>query len=168
MIAFEIDHVSDINKNQLDFGIYLWIIHADKIPPHIGISYHGNYYSLKISGKDDLDSTAIFKVIELRKIPSLFVKVKEHSLSLEHFWEIKSKYSSIDDEADSCIYPILEMFHVVEEKYLLFELIHFLKKKGDIESIFGLNLPFGYKGIKQYVFDDVLNYLRSLEYAKRT
>ena len=61
MFDFEFDHII---KDEVDLapeqGLFLWVFHADKIPPHIGISLDGCFFSLKSSGVDiDLELSLI-------------------------------------------------------------------------------------------------------------
>ncbi|NBR15845.1 MAG: hypothetical protein EBU01_14895, partial [Crocinitomicaceae bacterium] len=53
MFDFEFKNIQFVNHLETKTGVYLWILHADKIPPHIGISIDGQYFSLKAKGKDE-------------------------------------------------------------------------------------------------------------------
>ena len=69
MSSFEFENVLDLNsESALKEGFFLWIWHADKIPPHIGCSINGVYFSLKVNGKDDKkESNNALLVIQQKK-----------------------------------------------------------------------------------------------------
>ena len=53
MYSFEFDNIiHQFDEVILNKGIYLSVVHANKIPPHIGIVVDGKYFSLKANGKD--------------------------------------------------------------------------------------------------------------------
>ncbi|MFN5846790.1 MAG: hypothetical protein ACK46O_13885, partial [Flavobacteriia bacterium] len=62
------------DENELQKGFFLWILHADKVPPHVGCSIDGNYYSLKVSGKDEgVNVAKVQTVIEKKGILTIVI-----------------------------------------------------------------------------------------------
>ena len=56
-------------KSELTNRLILWVLHADKIPPHIGLSKNDQFYSLKVSGKDEgLPVRNVLQIIEKKNI----------------------------------------------------------------------------------------------------
>ena len=53
MTSYKIEDYQQIEKNKLLKGVFIWVIHTNKIPPHIGISLNGKFYSLNVNGKDN-------------------------------------------------------------------------------------------------------------------
>ena len=59
-----------------DSGMYLVILHANDIPPHIGIIYNEKYFSLTVSGQTlGDDSKVLKKLIHRKQIKTLFIKL---------------------------------------------------------------------------------------------
>ena len=73
MPSYQFSSISDLSDvTILNNGLFLCVLHADKTPPHIGISINGLYYSLKAKGKDiALPVNEVFKVVERKKIATV-------------------------------------------------------------------------------------------------
>ena len=55
---------------------YLWVWHADKIPPHLGLSTQSRYYSLKSNGKDqNVCFEKVIQLIDRKKIKTLAIEL---------------------------------------------------------------------------------------------
>src|SRR5574343_30024 len=78
MYSFEFSSLQSLSQaTLLEKDFFIWIWYADKIPPHIGCSINGFYFSLKVNGKDNgISVSKAFQVIQKKAIPSVFVKVK--------------------------------------------------------------------------------------------
>ena len=67
--------VSDLRTFDLQKAMtsnLLWVLHADKIPPHIGVSVNGLFYSLKANGKDEgVAIEGLLDIVNRRKISTL-------------------------------------------------------------------------------------------------
>lgn len=144
-------------------GIHLWIIHADKIPPHIGFSIDNNYFSLKANGKDNGISTeSILQIIQKKKIGTVFVKLN-CELSFE---EIKSAFDEFERAKDlnsSCLVPIRNVLKAPDSISKLSELLYFLETQNMIYSVFGLHLNNDYKGIKSYTTTEIQQRIEKLK-----
>jgi len=69
------------NQSTLSIGLFLVILHADKIPPHIGILCDGKFYSQKVNGKDfGVKLEHLLKLLLSKSIPTLFYKLKKSLL----------------------------------------------------------------------------------------
>ena len=55
---FRFENLSRLESISETNDVLIWIFHADKIPPHIGISSQGFFFSLKSNGKDFLETPA--------------------------------------------------------------------------------------------------------------
>ena len=165
MYSFEFENINQFNSANLSEGTYLWIWYADKIPPHIGVSIEGDYFSLKYNGKDvGLNYGKALQVIHSRKIPSVFLKVKG-LISKHDVVEIFSSYSSAKVGKATCLTPLVFLFGFPDCNQLS-DLLVCLENKKMIQKIMGINLPKGYKGIPSYGVEEIQNRLRSLEDAK--
>ncbi|MFY9307471.1 MAG: hypothetical protein WAQ28_00330 [Bacteroidia bacterium] len=132
------------NETHLLKGIYIAVIHATRIPPHIGLIIGGKYHSLTVKGQDiNTSIEALVKNSFQRKIPSLFIKIKAHptfseGYLKEHFITNIQQFPKVDIGVATCLSPIKlffnEVFDVrVENINFLFELIPVLYAEGLIE-----------------------------------
>lgn len=131
-------------------GIHLWVIHADKTPPHIGFSIDNHYFSLKANGKDNGISTdSILQIIQKKKIGTVLVKLNSDTT----FQETKLAFEKFDSAKglnSSCLVPIRNVLKAPNSISKLSELLFFLETQHMIYSVFGLHLSNDYKGIKSY------------------
>lgn len=167
MFSFQFDTILSMDDyHQLKNGFYIWIWYADKIPPHIGCSSNGNYFSLKVKGKDK--NVFYYKVISLlnsKEIPSILIHLK-NDVELNDVAAVFDKYSNVGIGVNTCLTPILDILDCEEKIGQLSELLKYLTKRGLIESVFGLNLSKEYIGIPDYTKEDIQNRLLKLENAK--
>lgn len=130
---------------------WIVILNASRTPPHVGIMINGNYNSLTIKGHElNISSSVLLKIIQQKKIESLFIKLKQHPVFSNEFQKeicqhyIKQFIQVKANEA-SCLSPIklfLQEFYAVSEikQELLFELIERLKQNQYITFTLGLNV----------------------------
>ena len=167
MSDFNFGIISNIKEFSIfDKGLFLWIWYADKIPPHIGCSIHGHYYSLKVNGKDEgLLTSKVVSVIENKKIPSVFVQLKK-DFNPSEIQTVFSKYQLAESTKNTCLTPITELFQCSDSIFQLSELLKNLKERGEIETVFGLNLTEDYRNLPNYTQDDITSRLLKLENVK--
>jgi hypothetical protein len=163
MFDFEFEHiVHDQFDLVFDQGFYLWIFHADKIPPHIGVSFHGHFYSLKSSGADiDLDAAKVFRLIRDKKLSSFLIKLSKE-FSKEDIERKFQKYSKAQAGSITCLTPVKEILGV-EFVSKLSELLVELQKEQVLLDVYGYNLPSGLNGIRAYTTADITIRLLDLE-----
>jgi len=158
---------------QLDFTtlnpnhLYLWIWHADKIPPHIGCSINGKYFSLKAKGTDlnlPIEKTAA--LIEKKNIPFLLIEVNK-IIAHATVFETYSNYSKAQANEATCLTPLLEIFENPKDVKQLSTFLRFLSDEDLLKSIFGLHLKSDYKGLPEYSMDAINERLQKLNDAKR-
>ncbi|MES2593330.1 MAG: hypothetical protein V4608_15715 [Bacteroidota bacterium] len=130
-------------------GLYITVIHATRIPPHIGMIAGGSYHSLTVKGQDiNTSVSALIKNTNQRKIPSLFIKIKPHSTFSdeylkEHCITNIQQFPRVDVGIATCLSPIKLFFDEVynlpvNNVNYLFELVPALYSAGLIESISSL------------------------------
>ena len=61
---FRFDNLSRLASISEENDVLIWIFHIDKIPPHIGISSQGVFFSLKSNGKDLLETSPFQSIDE--------------------------------------------------------------------------------------------------------
>ena len=153
------DEIIEIDKFD-QHGTYIWVIHADKIPPHLGISSDGMFFSLKVTGVDfDLPADRLLKTLDRKWIPLLIIETD--SISVKDLRIVYSHYESAKDGGNTCLSPIKELFDL-EKVNTIHELLKELKGKSKVKGVYGKNLPCHYKGIPQYELDAVNERLRKL------
>src|ERR1035437_1841737 len=137
------------NENDLLKGLYIVVIHATRIPPHIGLIVEEKFHSLSIKGQDiNTSLEALIKNSNQRKIPSLFIKIKQHSTFStpylkEHFITNIQQFPKVDIAVATCLSPVKLFFEEVYNVPMininyLFELIPKLYSEGLIENISSL------------------------------
>ena len=163
MFDFEFDHII---KDEVDLapeqGLFLWVFHADKIPPHIGISLDGCFFSLKSSGVDiDLETSQVLRIIRNNRIPSFLIELSQKVIS-RHPKEVYETYSKAQAGVDTCLAPI-KVILGIKNSTKLSELLIQLKEDGNIKRVFGCNSAQKLRGIKTYSTADITNRLLHLE-----
>lgn len=162
MFDFEFDHTLDINSPvTFESGVYLWVFHANKIPPHIGISKDGMFYSLKSSGVDmDLDTNKVFLTIQRKQIPSFIIEINcEQAIDLRSEF---SKYSKTEIGKSTCLTPVKNVLNYSDAQKLS-ELLNYLAANNRLRQVYRLNGTSGMKGILKYDTDKITDRLLALE-----
>ena len=160
MIETSVPYKININKsfseNDLLKGLYIAVIHATRVPPHIGIIADKHYNSLTIKGQTiNTSVTALVKNSVIRKIPSLFIKIKPHptfsELYLkEHFITNVQQFQRVDNGVATCLSPIKLFFEEVYDVSMnninyLYELLPKLHAEGLIEYTTALHVDENYQ-----------------------
>lgn len=133
------------NENDLLKGIYIAVIHATRIPPHIGLIIDGKYHSLTIKGQDiNIAVNTLIKNSNQRKISSLFIKIRPHRTFSEtylkdYFITNIQLFPRVDIGVATCLSPIKLFFEEVYNVPMtdinyLFELVPRLSSEGLIEN----------------------------------
>lgn len=168
MYSFEIDSWFTFETQEYLRGTYLWVIHADKIPPHIGISKDGVYFSLKVSGKDDAVSVkSLVGIVSLKEIPTLAVEILDETLTLSDLTSIFDQYQRAESHVSSCLTPVSKLYFPKQGDLILSELLHCFQEKELLGRIFGLNLKSTFRGIPAYGRSEITNRLMDLENVNR-
>lgn len=156
----------EIKENELGIlkeGCYLWVWDAHARPPHIGLSVHGKYYSLRFTQKDNHSiDLAIEKV---GRLPISFLWVQVDPSSLKKDPEIVfAQYSSCLDQNLSCLQPLLDCFGMEDRNFILKDLLQNLQEKMAIGNILSYRLDESWKGLATYTNQEVQS---NLDAAKR-
>jgi hypothetical protein len=141
----------NFDQKKLSKNTWLVILHASRIPPHVGVVIDGNYNSLTIKGHElNVHISALLKTVQQKKIEALFIQLKYHPVfSTDYQKEICQHYiqqfTQVKPNEASCLSPVklfLQEFYamplITEE--LLFELMERLKQNNYIMDVFELNI----------------------------
>ena len=143
-VPYKLEITKTFNEENLLKGLYIAVIHATRIPPHIGIIADKQYHSLTIKGQDiNTSVSALVKNSALRKIPTLFIKIKSHNTFSdtylkEHFITNVQQFQRVDTGVATCLSPIKLFFEEVYDVPMksinyLYELLPALQAEGLIE-----------------------------------
>lgn len=148
---------------EIEKGIYLCLLHAKRLPPHIGIIINGKYHSLTIKGTEpNVQVKALLKTISQKKIETIFLKIVPHPVySIDHlnsvFLEILKPYTSIKNTELTCLSPIKEFFlefYAVKsnDKDIIFTFLNRLNNNSFILEANSLNLSLENNEVKVPVY----------------
>lgn len=168
MFKSRLDRVECIPDETLKSAkLLLWIWYADKIPPHIGCSIDGFYFSLKAKGKDlNIPVMKVVKIIEKKAIPFLLIET-DLGFSVQQIEDAYTPYFNASAEGISCLKPILDLIDNPAEVCQIKYLIEHLESTERIKHIFGVNLNQDYTGLKEYGQSEIMDRLRKLNHVKR-
>ena len=154
---------SEFNSNELT----IWVLHADKTPPHIGISIKEYFYSLKINGKDEgLAIPSLLQLIVKKQIPTLAISLNT-PMKNEQIKSVFSTFGSKIGSNETCLSPIVKLLTPQLNDLILIELLSELDKKEQIKSVYGFNLPQGYVGIPNYTRETIQLRIHAVQPSER-
>lgn len=154
---YSLEISKDFDVQILNKDSWLVILHASRIPPHIGVLIEGNYNSLTIKGHElNVSVNALMKMVQQKKIEALFVRLKHHPVfSFDYQREVCQmfikQYQQVKPLEATCLNPVklyLQEFYAMPlfENELLYELIDRLKQNNYIEHCFSMNLQIDHHG----------------------
>lgn len=134
--------------------VLMWIFHVDKIPPHIGISSRGLFYSLKSNGKDKVACFKVNQIIENKHIKCIKVKLRfKHSeVPIDQVFGL---FSSATSAACSCLTPIKRALAMTANINKLADLLEALDAQDKIEGWYAQNLGDTEARIRAYKISDI-------------
>jgi hypothetical protein len=157
----------------LEDSPYLLILHADKQPVHLTLVVEKLFYSLTYKNCDtDLPIEKILKMIYIKKIPCLWIKLKQPSIHLnsESASEIFKQFPPLQAK-QSCLDPIWQIlqvhYKIPQGKPLVFGLLESLKDNQLIDQLASCYLPDSEDGnfsMKRYDIDVVEDRIMKLQH----
>lgn len=143
-------------------AVLLWVWHADRIPPHIGISSNGHYFSLKANGKDEMIPVSkITETIAKKKIKTLCFELSD-CIDIENIQTAFEFYSSTVPNKITCLKPINEVLDLQASRKLT-DLLTLLYAQNRIVKVIGFNIDSNFAGIRQYEIEDIHSRLKLLK-----
>jgi hypothetical protein len=151
VINNEIHITKEYKPDEIKKGVYLLLLNANQMPPHIGLLIDNVYHSLTIKGQElNINGNVLLKNIALRKISTVFIKLKKHpvfsvNFMNETFIEQVKLFDKVNENTNTCMSPIrlfFEEFYAIpkENVKLIFDLLIALKENDFIDSISGTNI----------------------------
>ncbi len=145
----------------------IWVLHADKTPPHIGISSEKLFYSLKINGKDEgLELKSLLNLIQKKRIPTLAITLSK-KVREEEIKKTFDAFGSKINQQQTCLSPIVEILTPQFKDLILVELLDNLDQNQEIKSVYGFNLPSSYEGIPSYTRETIQRRINAVQPSER-
>ena len=139
------------NSLFLTKGTWLVILHASRIPPHVGLMIDGNYNSLTIKERElNVSSEAILKTISQKKIEAMFLKLIKHPVfssdyQLKVFQEQLNEFTAVKPNEATCLSPLklfFEEFYAIKnnKEQLFYDFVDELYQNDYITETVGSNI----------------------------
>lgn len=151
MSDFKLLNLQPLQEEQLYNGVYLLILNARSIPPHLALTVSGKVYGISTKGPSfDKDVGVYLNHIKRFQTETVFVKLKLSELytdeeMLDKVRAIVKAYPRVDIGAATCLSPIKEFMSFnygteVHDVNLIFDLLPKLHKQEVIEGYYHLFL----------------------------
>lgn len=152
--------VYDSEKFQLNQK-YLWIWNPTSIPPHMGLSVDGAYFSLKSNGVDwNTDLRDIIGVIERKNLTVLAIQLKE-DFDVDSCKDVFSNYEKTIPGEVTCLRPIKSVLNQNSPQKLS-ELLEELESLNALGEVTAWNYASSELELPEYSTEDIHTYLNSL------
>ena len=143
-----------LNAVSDDSDQLIWVFHVDKIPPHIGISSQGIFFSLKSNGQDEIPTNKVNQIVENKSIKLIKIKLR-YRFSPSALKQVFANYTSANSAVSSCLIPIREDLQITENVQKLAPLLKYLERHNEIEGWYAENVSFDEAGIRPYEMYDI-------------
>jgi len=151
MSDFKILNLQSLVEEQLYEGVYLLILNARTVPPHLSLTVSGKVYGISTKGPTfDRDVDIYLNHIKKQNVESIFVKLKLPSVysdiqMLDAVRQVVKAYPRVDIGAATCLSPIKDFMRStyqteVHDVHLIFDLLPKLQSQGIIEGYYQMNL----------------------------
>ncbi|MEO6883163.1 MAG: hypothetical protein ABI199_03960 [Bacteroidia bacterium] len=160
--------------------VFLVIINATKIPPHLALALNGKLFSLSVKGISmDGEIGSFIKLIHQKRIETLFVKLTVPTLfTMEQLREEIKKcllvHPKVDVENATCLTPIKDFcgsIYQLETKKInfVFDLLPELEKQKKIQNTYHFNLEKHLVNntftLKKYTMHDIYESIQSANFV---
>lgn len=154
--------------DRLNSGIFLCVLHANKIPPHIGLICNGLFYSAKVNGKDErVPLNSLFQIITKREVKTLFFELVNDISSELEIQDYFSRFPSQLMNEQTCLTPLISILKSPDYVSHIGDLLKYLEYSELILARLTLHLPREFKGIPFYTVQDINKRIALLKNDKR-
>ena len=151
MSDFKILNLQPLIEEQLYEGVYLLILNARTVPPHLSLTVSGKVYGISTKGPTfDKDVNIYLNHIKKHNVESVFIKLKlpvvyTDDQMLSAVRQVVKAYPRVDIGAATCLSPIKDFMSSayqteVHDVHLIFDLLPKLQEQDIIEGYFQMNL----------------------------
>jgi|ERR1051326_3394755 hypothetical protein len=173
--SYKISNLLPANDTLLKNGVYLVLLYATRVPPHLLVSVNGKIFTLSVKGATvDGELDTLLKLIRKKNIETIFIKLSLPLLfTLEQLKEeIRSctlAYPRADIGIATCLSPIKDFCHSVYETEtknvnLIFDLLPKLQERNAMKDCYHLNCEKYLSGnsfaLNKYDVNDVYEAIR--------
>lgn len=173
--GYKISNVLPATEAVLMNEVYLVLLHATRVPPHLLVSVNGKIFTLSVKGATvDGELPALITLIRRKNIETLFIRLALPPLfTLEQLKkEIRNctlAYPRADIGIATCLTPIKDFCHSVYETgsrnvNLIFDLLPKLQERNAMQGCFHLNMEKHLSGssfaLDMYEVNDVYEAIR--------
>lgn len=183
--SYKISNILPAADAVLMNDVYLVLLYATRIPPHLLVSVNGKLFTLTVkSASVDGELSALLTLIRRKKIETIFIRLQMPELfTMEQLRdEIRNctlAYPHADIGIASCLTPIKDFCHLVYDTdtknvNLIFDLLPKLQERNAVKDCYQMNLnhhftstlsPLGEESlnsfkIKRYEVNDVYEAIR--------
>jgi len=151
LISYQLKSTNIFSADELKKGVVLVLLHARRIPPHVGMIIDKTYQSLTIKGHElSVSLDALLRTINHKDKEVIFIKIKKHptfsdEYLKEHFVSNILQFDKVEENGATCLHPIRLFF---EEAYSLntenvnyvFDLIEEINKNNMVDAVFFKNI----------------------------
>lgn len=157
-----LNNISAFNRNNFQLNKkYLWVWNPTSIPPHMGLSAEGSYFSLKSNGVDyNAELNDLIGVIERKQLPVLAIELKA-DFDVARCQAVFSQFERTIPHQVTCLRPIKTVLNF-DEAQKLSELIEALEQAQSLGEITGWNINQSSIELPEYSTADIHAHLDSL------
>ena len=178
--SYKISNLLPATESVLMNDVFLVLLYATRIPPHLLVSVNGKIFTLSVKGATvDGELPALLTLIRRKNIETIFIRLQMPLLfTMEQLREeIRSctlAYPRADIGIATCLTPIKDFCHSVydtdsQNVNLIFDLLPKLQERNAMKDCYQMNLSHASNTfeIKNYEVNDVYEAIRksSLEMA---
>lgn len=173
---YKISNLLHANDTLLQNDVYLILLYATRVPPHLLVSVNGKIFTLSVKGATvDGELPALLKLIRKKNIETIFIRLALPPLfTIEQLKEeIRSctlSYPRVDIGIATCLSPIKDFCHSVYDTEtknvnLIFDLLPKLQERNAMKDCYYMNLRLSPVSnsfeIKTYEVNDVYEAIRN-------
>ena len=166
MKGYRIENIVNANKHSLMHGMFICIMNAISVPPHILLVIEGSVYTLSTKGVTlNMPLKTLLRTIRIKQTKTLFVSLKmpviiDSNELRRQVAQILNLYDKVEVGHATCLTPLTDFFGNIYKKDLnqvnfVFELLPALEREELIENCFHLNMS---NEIDQYNSFNLLTY----------
>lgn len=148
-------------------GFYLCVLHANKIPPHLGLVCNGFFFSSKATGKDErVPLNHLLQIVNKRMAATLFFELDPILTSEVEIAQQFKELPAVIGTNETCLTPIKKLLNAPESATHIGDLIKYLEQSNLVLARLALHLPRNFLGIPFYTIDDITKRIESLKHDK--
>lgn len=145
-------------------GVYIWVMNWLDIPPHVGISINGSYFSSTVRGPQiDLQVESVWRLCEQKNKPVFFIKIAEEAVNQD--LKVADFFTKEVLGTSTCLRPIQELVGLAEKSIPTLTVL--IGQLESLQLIEGFYKPafchMDWVGIRAYSLADIINHIEALK-----